>query len=87
MKYTIKELIEKACAISIENAELAFALEANGESNSKADNTMQINKKKYAAALEALRVADPNGFEHNKAKVVEITRMATQQQKGSGSDY
>jgi hypothetical protein len=86
MNYTIKELIEKACALSIEAAELAFAIGSSGGNDSEIEKKKQACKQKYSQALEALRLADTDGFQHNQAKITEITRMAMKHHKGSGAD-
>ncbi|MBF0382606.1 MAG: hypothetical protein HQL69_16415 [Magnetococcales bacterium] len=78
MNYSIKELIERACAFSIESAELANIISSSGDKDLESEKKLFACKQKYAESLEVLRLADQNGFEHNKAKVVEITRMAMQ---------
>jgi hypothetical protein len=85
MRYSIKELIEQACALSIETAETAFLLASSGGNNPKTESRMKVCKADYEASIEVLRKADPNGYQHNIDKVAEITRLAMQQQNSTDS--
>jgi hypothetical protein len=78
MDESVKKLIEKACSLSIETAEIAFQLGSGGGRDPQVESRMLVSKADYEAAVEVLREADPAGFKANIAQVAEVTRWAMQ---------